>query len=335
MNTKLTDRDVKLDFLRVLAILACIMAHALMAEPGLSVPQLQFIIMFVPDTAAIFIMASGALILHREKSTSWRYIWHRIMTYMPEFIIFSTIYVFLDNAYGFGPEQYTTTKRLCYMLVAPTWGPGWFILALTGAYLVTPFMAAWVRNATKRQVEIAILIWLTGTIVPAIRPQIFIDVPASIFGAIFNYAGYMIIGYYFYQWPFAKRSTAFKFAFFFVTVSVGIVFGYFLGRSGVKWDYIAGLNSGLSLTIVMVSLIPYGLVLLMPSRWFTGRFAKILSSISILSLGIYCSHWLVIRYWCIPEEMNWITATLLTIAVAIPLAWILRKIRLILTRPSH
>lgn len=327
-----TERNVRLDFIRILAILECIVSHALCGKSDLSLVEYQWIIMFFPDTAAMFIMSSGALILGRGSRNDWRYVWHRISTFLPEFIIFSTLYVFLDNAYGFDPEEYSTLQRLCYMLVTPTWGPGWFILALIGVYLVTPFISVWINQATKRQVEIAIAIWLVGTILPMLVPHIVIDIPVSAFGTIFNYSGYLIIGYYLHRWPFKLRSSVFKLLYFAITISVGIGFGYLIGRSGAKWNYIAGLNSGISLTIVMISLLQYGIVLELPERLFTGLFARICVQLSILSLGIYCAHWLVIQYWAIPEHVEWVISTLVTLAISIPAAWIMRSIRLFIVR---
>ena len=329
-NSIIGRRNVKLDFLRVLAIIGCIVSHALMAEPSLSLTEYHWIILFMPDTAAIFIMASGAVILERPGRCDWRYVWYRMSTFLPEFIIFSLLYVFMDNACGMASQVYSTLQRICYMFVIPTWAPGWFILALIGVYLVMPFIASWVTNATKRQVEIALAIWLTGTILPVLAPHVDIYIPDSAFGTIFNYAGYMLLGYYLQHWPFANRSFKFKFGFFALTIGIGIVFGYFLGKSGAKWGYINTLGSGLSITIVMMSLLLYGAVLLLPDKWFKGLFARIVVRISIVSLGIYCVHWLVIGYWAIPRHIDWITGTLVALAVSIPLAWLMRTLRLLI-----
>ena len=324
-------RDVKLDFLRLLAILECIVSHALVAEQSLSEPELHWIIMFFPDTAAIFFMASGALILERPQRCDWRYVWHRIWSFLPEFVIFSVLYLILDQYYGFGPTERSVSTQLMYMFVTPTWGPGWFILALIGLYFVTPFLWAWIQTATKRQIEIAIAIWLCSTTLPFVMTQTPVTIENSPFGTIFNFAGYMIVGYYLRRWAFKKRSTIFKTAFFMITFGVGVIFGYFLGRNGVKWDYVFVLTSGLSITVTMVSLLQYGLVLSLPDKWFTNRGGRCIVKISMLSLGIYCWHWLFIHYWAVPENVNWILSSVLTFAVCIPLAYASRYIRRLLT----
>lgn len=315
-------RNVKLDLLRILAILACIVGHALMAEaPGED--TYKWCTLFLPDTAAIFFMASGGIILCRDKPADWRYVWHRIGTFLPEFIIFSALYVGLDVWLGWFPEGHSPAQSLLYMLVSPTWAPGWFVLALIGVYAVLPLVWAWVHQATRRQIETGMAIWLCATCLPVIEPHTIVVVPQSIFGTLFNYAGYLVIGYYLVRWPFQSRSLRFRICFFAVTAAIGIVFGYFVGRSGFKWGYINGLLTGLSINIVMVSLLLTAIVLQMPDRWFGGAFGRILSRLSMLSLGVYCCHWLVIRYWAMENGTDWLLSSIVAIAVSIPVAWLM------------
>lgn len=327
-----TERNVKLDILRTLAILECIVAHALMAD-HLDKVEYLWTILFMPDTAGVFFMASGALILCRSVRPGWRYVWHRISTFLPEFILFSVLYAFLNDAYGLvvGSLHASLIQKICYMFITPTWGPGWFILALISLYVVVPMLWMWLQTASRREVEIGIGIWLIATLVPTIEPQTPINIPGSIFGTMFNYGGYMLLGYYLVHWPFKERKGAFKFCFFLATVLIGLVFGFFLGRSGAKWGYMQQLTTGLSLNIVMMSLLQFGLVLIMPDRWFKGIVGRVGTWLSILSLGIYCVHWLVIQYWAIPGGVSWYVGTIVALAVSIPVAWIMRRIRLLAT----
>lgn len=325
-------RNHKLDFLRVLAILSCIVSHVLISQPGLSKIDYLWFVVYLPDTAAIFFMASGAILLERSSRCGWPYIWRRLMTFLPEFIIFSVLYVFLDKWYGYEWESISMTQQIFYMFVTPTWAPGWFILSLIGIYLIMPLMWAWTRTATKRDVEIALVLWLCATTLPAIMPHTPVDVPLSTFGTLFNCAGYALFGYYLHHWPLNRRSTLFKASYFVVTAFVGIVFGYFLARSGAKWGYMQDLISSLSINMVMVALFVYGLVLMIPSRLFNGKFGKAMTWLSFLSLGIYCSHWLVVRYWTMPNHIEWFIGLAVTLAVSIPIAWFMRFCRKRITR---
>lgn len=327
MNTSITTkRDVRLDFLRVLAIIECIWAHAMMAEP-LTKTEYLWYVMFLPDTAAVFFMASGALILTRQRPAGWKYVWHRIASFLPEFILFSLLYLFLNRHFGYSPETRTVTTEIMYLFVTPTWGPGWFILALIGLYLVTPLLHTWVQHATRRQIEVGIVLWLGATCLPSVMPQTPVNVPMSPFGTLFNYAGYMVVGYYLANWPLAKQNTLFKTLFFAIAIAIGIIYGYFLGRSGAKWGYMDGLVTGLSINIVMISLLQYGIVLMLPDRWFAGRGWRVIVWLSTLSLGIYCCHWLVIKYWAMPEGISWPVGTLAALGVSIPLAWLMKSLR--------
>lgn len=332
-NPLIRQRDVRLDLLRVLAILECIVSHALMADHT-NLHEYLWIMLFVPDTAAIFFMASGAIILNRNirlgeewRPIGWRYVWRRILTFLPEFILFSLLYAVLDWQCGFQSDQTTLTRRIIFMLVTPTWAPGWFILALISLYLVLPMLSSWIKVATKRQIEICLAIWIFGTLLPFFMSQTEVHVSQSAFGTIFNYAGYMLLGYYLVHWPLKDRSKRFKVGFFVLTAFVGIVFGYFLGKSGLKWDYIDYLVIGLSVTVMMLSLFQFGVVLMLPDNWFKGLFAKVVTWLSIMSLGIYCCHWLIIRYWAMPEGVNWLVGTGVALAISIPVAYIMYLIR--------
>lgn len=328
------ERNVRLDVLRVLAIVECIVAHALMAEP-MDGPDYHWIMMFLPDTAGVFFMASGALILGRSRRCGWRYVWHRVASFLPEFIIFSTLYAFLNQHYCVGPTIYSTQHQLIYMFYTPTWGPGWFVLALIGLYAVCPILWVWIQNARKRDIEIVLIMWLAATLLPAVMTHTSVKVPSSAFGTLFNYAGYMLLGYYLVHWPLAERTRRFKFVIFGACILIGIVFGYFMGKSGAKWGYISEIVNGLSFNIVMISLLQFCIVMMMPERWFDNIVGRLFVKISVLSLGIYCCHWLVIQYWAIINGIDWITGTLVALGVSIPLAWLMRKIRLLLTNKSR
>lgn len=322
-------RNVKLDFLRVLAIIVCIVMHALMGE---DVPETEYHwrIFFLPDVGGIFIMASGAIILNRTdcEPCGWKYVWHRVASFLPEFVIFSVLYVFLDKAYGFEvSETYSVSRRIMYMFFTPTWGPGWFILALTGCYLVLPLLSAWVRSASRRQIEIGLGIWICSTCLPFVMTQTTVNVPESLFGTVFNYSGYMLMGYYLLRWPFRLRSFRFKAVYFVCCVGVGFGLGYLLAQSGAKWGYMGNLETGLSVNVMAVTLLLYGVILQLPDKLFSGVAGRIFTSLSTVSLGIYCCHWLIIRYWAIEEGVNWLTATVVTLVITIPLAYIMKYIR--------
>lgn len=325
-------RDAKLDLLRLLAILETVWGHSLLADHPDATSFLWFML-FIPDVGGIFFMASGGLILTRKERVGWKYVWHRINSFLPEFIIFSTLYVFLNKAFGFWPNDpsYTVTMALSYMLVEPTWGPGWFILVLISLYLISPILWSWVQSASKREIEIGIFIWLLATCIPILEPHVYINVPMSAFSTLFNCGGYFLTGYYLARWPLSRRSLRFIVGFFAVTTTIGLGFGYLLGRSAAKWGYLHIITNSLSLNMVMMALLQYGIVLLLPNRWFTGLFARVTIWLSMLSLGIYCVHWLVIKYWAIPNGISWYVGTAVTLAVSIPVAWLMRKIRLILT----
>mgnify|MGYP004446983615 FL=1 len=79
----------------------------------------------------------------------------------------------------------------------------WYIYMLVGLYLFTPILAAWVRTATRRQIEWVLLLWVAATALPYMHEfvgtYLFGECEWNEFG-LFHYfsgfAGYMLLGHY-------------------------------------------------------------------------------------------------------------------------------------------
>lgn len=326
-------RDARIDLLRTLAMIQVVFMHALQLH-SISEETLNFIVLYIPDTAGLYFLASGMFIfpISRHSQTSpWRYVLHRIWSILPEFIIFSALYVGLDAYYGTNPTDLDGWARLCWMFVRPTWGPGWFILALVGLYAVSPIISAWIENARKRDVEIVLVMWLVTCFVPLMTPYVEVDIPRTAFGTLFNYAGFMLLGYYLQKWPLSDCPRYFRAGYFGLAVFGGIVCTMWLAPRALEWGYLPNLANGLCINIVLVVALETGLVMMLKPTSIPRWIQRASTFISVCSLGFYCSHWYFVWYLGRPLGWSYITTVIVTLVGSIFVAAVMRYIRCALT----
>jgi len=326
-------RDARIDLLRAIAMIQAIFVHALML-PSIDEVTLHNIGLYIPDTAGIYFLASGMLIFpinrHGQRSP-WQYVCHRIWTFLPEFVIFSAIYVGLDAYYGTNPTDLDGWARLCWMFVRPTWGPGWFVLALAGIYAIAPIISVWLDSARKRDVEIVLVMWLATCFVPLMTPYVIVDVPRTAFGTLFNYAGYALLGYYIRRWPLAGRSVRFLTGYFGLAVFGGIICAAWLAPRALEWGFLPNLANGLCINDVLVVVLESGLIMMLRPTSIPHWLQRSATFLSVCSLGIYCSHWYFECYLGRPLDWSYLTTVAVTLVGSVLIAAAMRYVRLALT----
>lgn len=308
-------RDVRIDILRALAMIQVVFMHALMV-PSVSTSTMEHALLYIPDTAGLFFLASGMLIFPLERSgrsSQWRYVWHRVNSFLPEFVIFSVFYVLLDSYYGIVRSDLPDWGRVCWMFVYPTWGPGWFILALTGLYAVSPVISGWLERARRRDVEIVLMFWVLSCFLPIMTPYVPVDISRSIFGTLFNYAGFMLLGYYIAHWPLSERTARFKWFYFGVAVFGGLICASLLAPRAERWGFLGNLSDGLSINIILVVALEAGAIMMIRPESVPKWISRAATFISVCSLGFYCVHWYFVSY--LGARLGWDYIT--TVAVAI------------------
>lgn len=179
----------------------------------------------------LFIMLTGALLLPTELRVGEFYK-RRLKKIIRPFIFWSILspwmfYVlamFVDTA---NPcviaDNHTllATIQASYMWVlnfSYSTVPYWYIYMMLGVYLVIPIISAWLKDATKRELQIVLSIWLLTTIIPYIQAAapligykgnygsmgLFGECSWNMFTTfeyVSGFIGYAILGYYLVKYP--------------------------------------------------------------------------------------------------------------------------------------
>jgi len=208
MTTKNSNQRVSwIDAVRVFALVCIIVTH--IVGPRVTLEQKTALFMAI-GSATLFFMASGALVLPLDKpALPW--LRHRFMAIGIPMVIWGVFYIFIYKTLGI--PHYLDTIPAWKRILSVFWaqrGSLWFMNALLGLYLVVPLISPWVKQASKRSVEILLLAWLIIGVYPFI--SLFYGIgygqPAqlSIIGGLYGFFGYFIMGYYFMHWPLKKRN---------------------------------------------------------------------------------------------------------------------------------
>ena len=151
---------------------------------------------------------------------------------------------------------------------------------LIGLYLLVPIISPWIRQASKRKLEIYLLLWMVTQCYPYL--SLFLEVNSSNTGMLYyftGYAGYFLLGYYLNRYPVSLKWLLPLAILMLPLPLLNKVFSWDLDFYSVFWYLSAP-------------------VTIMTAAWFVGlkRLCEIfalnmkLSTISGLSFGIYLIH---------------------------------------------
>lgn len=196
--------------------LAIVALHAMRATelaPGLAAahPTLFWVEGIVQIPLArwvvpVFFMMSGALILDPGREMPLRklgrYIWRMVFMLLTVGFAFCLIETVAKNPTPAG--AYTLTlpmvgTSLMHLLEGQSWDHLWYLYALIGLYLLTPVLRPFVRDASRRELGLAVLLaWALLALVPAANLALgvslyrFVTLDASV--------AYYLAGYYAYNY---------------------------------------------------------------------------------------------------------------------------------------
>lgn len=229
--------------------------------------------------------------------------------------------------------------------------PLWYLYMLVGLYLIMPILNAWIKSASKRDVELVLKIWLFTLLIPYIKllaPHVGYEGnfgSMEIFGAcdwnaygtfyyLTGFIGYLILAFYIKRWPLQGSVRS--------MLSVGIpmfAVGYLVTFGGfvmiqnhypgdysyleVIW-YFTGLN-------VFMMTLP---ILLIFSR-LNIRSTEWMRKLADLTFGIYLCHFIFVyvtfdlfNIQGMPPVVRILCMTAVTFTAAALVSWIFRQSRL-------
>lgn len=275
-------RTVYLDIIRVIACMMVIIMHA--PIPGADAeghgPFLVLISYLTVPCVPLFFMVSGSLLLpYRKEVTAIDYLKKRIGKVAGPTVAFSLLYMIINNSRNW------PISILSIPFSAQGHGILWFMYTLIGLYLLVPIISPWIRQASKRELEIYLLLWMVTQCYPYL--SLFLEVNSSNTGILYyftGYAGYFLLGYYLNRYPVSFKLLLPLAILMLPLPLLNKVFSWDLDFYSVFWY--------LSAPVTIIT-----------AAWFVGlkRICEIfalnikLSTISGLSFGIYLIHIFIMR----------------------------------------
>lgn len=314
-------RIVYLDILRVAACCMVILMHSPAPEAG--VPGYVQVPLYFLTAAGLvlFFMVSGALLLPIRSSTI-SFLKRRLGKVLGPWMIWTFFYMFVDLS--FDDLSISELCRLFVSVSSPSSHVMWFMYALVGLYLLSPIISPFIKSASKKEVDIYILLWFITLCTPWFTSFLKLNLEFSSPLYYFSgYVGYFILGYYLHTYG-SKLHTKFLPLLILIPLCCLLIFKACGGE---------GLGSLFWYLSVFVAL--------MSIAWFEGarrlkipkriKCGWIITELSNCSFGIYLMHIFIMRkfLWNIDfiiHGFGWPGQIVMTWALTFILSYLLTKI---------
>ena len=144
----------------------------------------------------VFVMITGALLLHREYEVT-DFLKRRLSRIIWPFLLWSLIYIayaWYDEEIPLSDSIWVNLHAILHQLKYGAYYHLWYVYMLLGLYLFIPIISKFVRNASGKEIRYFLIVWFVVMIFsqPYLsRFQPLIDVHYFI-----GYAGYLVLGHY-------------------------------------------------------------------------------------------------------------------------------------------
>lgn len=289
MRECIDGRYVRLDVVRAFAIIMIVALHTVHEYMDESVYQAVHPYICTP---VLFFMTSGALIFPVRDGRA--FVKRRLCALLPAFAFWTVAYLLMD--YYLTPHQDVSIgHRLLYCLYTPTWGTGWFVLAMIGLYLFAPFLSPWLATARRRSVEYFLLMWLAaGTLPWASAQTAILEDGGGVFTEFYGCMGYMVAGYYFTRWPVTTRSRRWQICYWILAFIAAVPLTLKMGAVAMRWGYYDAVTAVAGFNGIAIQTALFVLLTALPAP--RGILARLCISVSRCSYGIYLAHIAILHY---------------------------------------
>jgi len=261
----------------------------------------------------IFFMISGALLLTRTKEETLSVFFKkRFSKVIIPLVVWSIIYLIYRQVMWF--EDFTWKQMLKMMLTDNVFFHLWFLYAIIGLYLMTPFLQKIVQHSSKQLLQYFLVSWF---FLSSLAPFVYkfegfsIELKAGLFG---TYIGYFILGAYLLKYPLPKKSLPYLGVLALIGYGVTVYGTYLLT---LKND---GKLDGFFYQYVSPNVVVIGIFLFVLFQQYSHLFKsnKVIQLLSAASMGIYLIHPIVQLYGRrIGFDEYWVHPV-----IAVPLVWI-------------
>jgi surface polysaccharide O-acyltransferase-like enzyme len=306
--------------LRLIAMFAVIVLHT--ASPLLfqygKVPVSNWLVAdiynaLVRFAVPVFIMITGALLLHREYELN-DFLKKRLGRLILPFIFWSLVYVayrWYNDEIAFTSNAWANIKLVLHQLQTGSYYHLWYVYLLIGLYLFIPILSKFVRNATEKELLYFLAIWLFTMLIN--KPYLDQFNTAIELRYFTGYIGYLVLGHYLAYKQFNFRLLPA------IAAVVFIIFAFIIAAGTHYFE----LNKHELSTLFYEPIGPFVLILsasvFLMAKYTVIRlnpaFERICNNAGKYTLGIYLSHALILTLF----ELMDINYTIFTPVLSIPL----------------
>lgn len=199
------------DTIRALACLLVLLTHAAMpaADADMAGKYYAFFSWFSSVNNALFFSLSGALLFPILLDTKTFYKRRFPKLVFP--LLFWSVFA-LALYYVLGRETLAVSLRQLVMIpFTPAIGIYWFMYVLFGLYLFAPIISKWLEGATKKELELVLVLWaftLCAPVIDFVVPDMY-NIEGSYYymlNSFGGFVGYMLLGYYCSKYPVEFKS---------------------------------------------------------------------------------------------------------------------------------
>lgn len=330
MEETCKERNYGLDLVRVVACLMVVLMHSPAPHSDASSFLYGSISWLTTPCIGLFFMVSGALLLPCRESMR-DFLKHRFGKIVFPVLIWSSVYVVL-NALILGTNGNLVRQILSLPFSPQGHGVLWFMYTLAGLYLLSPILSPWLKEASRKEMELVLCLWVVTTSFPFLREILVVrEDTTSMYYYFAGFAGYYILGIYLRRYPDAiKWSILVPIAFISLCIP-GILRIVGCELPGDAYWY-------LSLPVVIMTVFCYKLIVsLMAMVKMQRSILRVLVFLSKYSFGVYLVHIAVMRY--VLWRFDWFTSIsscyasllvsfLFTGAVSYLLVWMIGKTKI-------
>ncbi|WP_428329220.1 acyltransferase [Mucilaginibacter sp.] len=144
----------------------------------------------------VFVMITGALLLHREYEIGG-FLKKRLSRVVVPFLFWSLVYVWYSwyiEEITFGADAWLNIKIVLHLLKVGSSYHLWYVYMLIGLYFFIPIIGKFVRNATPIEILYFLIVWFAVMLIT--QPYLSRYNPAVDMHYFAGYVGYLVLGHY-------------------------------------------------------------------------------------------------------------------------------------------
>jgi len=189
--------------LRLIALYAVIILHCssplLMGYGKVSMSDwwaADFLNATVRFAVPVFVMITGALLLHREYEIG-DFLKKRLTRVVAPFLFWSLVYIWFswyNEEIKFSGDVWENIKIVLHLLKIGSSYHLWYVYMLIGLYFFIPVIGKFVRNASEKEILYFLAVWFAVMLIS--QPYLSHVNPAVDMHYFAGFAGYLVLGHY-------------------------------------------------------------------------------------------------------------------------------------------